>query len=82
MTTLEVMKESTHALLQRGHLMCTYDHIHPPSVRDMTNAYDTNATQKTKAPEKTVKKQTKTINLWSILKFSCMLLFTIQYKFT
>ena len=39
----EAMKEATHSLLQRGEKMRTYDVKHPPSVRDMTNAYDTHA---------------------------------------
>ena len=38
----EVMKESTHTLLQRCDSMCMYDPIHPSSIRDMTNAYNTN----------------------------------------
>ena len=40
MTMPEAMKEATHALLQTGDHMRRYDAIHPPSVRDMTNAYD------------------------------------------
>ena len=40
---LEAMKEATHALLQTGDHMRRYDAIHPPSVRDMTNAYDSTA---------------------------------------
>ena len=43
MTMPEAMKEATHSLLQRGEKMRTYDVKHPPSVRDMTNAYDTHA---------------------------------------
>ena len=39
----EAMKEATHALLQTGDHMRRYDAIHPPSVRDMTNAYDSSA---------------------------------------
>ena len=39
----EAMKEATHSLLQRGESMRTYDVKHPPSVRDITNAYDTHA---------------------------------------
>ena len=34
---------NTYALLQRGDSIRTYDPIHPPSICDMTNAYDTNA---------------------------------------
>ena len=36
----EAMKEATHSLLQRGAIMRTRDAIHPPPVRDMTNAFD------------------------------------------
>ena len=43
MTMPEAMKEATHSLLQRGENMRTYDVKHPPSVRDMTNAFDTHA---------------------------------------
>ena len=39
----EAMKEATHALLQTGDHMRRVDAIHPPSVRDMTNAYDSSA---------------------------------------
>ena len=39
----EAMKEATHALLQTGDHMRRLDAIHPPSVRDMTNAYDSTA---------------------------------------
>ena len=39
----EAMKEATHALLQTGDHMCSYDAVHPPPVQDMTNAYDSNA---------------------------------------
>ena len=39
----EAMKEATHALLQTGDHMRSYDAVHPPPVRDMTNAYDSNA---------------------------------------
>ena len=42
MTTMpEVMKEATHALLQRDVTMQTRDPTHPPSVCDLINAYDT-----------------------------------------
>ena len=37
----EAMKEATHALLQRGATMQTYDAKHPPAVRNLTNAFDT-----------------------------------------
>ena len=40
-TMLEVMKEATHALLQRDVTMQTRDPTHPPSVCDLINAYDT-----------------------------------------
>ena len=43
MTMPEAMKEATHSLLQRGENMRTYDVKHPPSVRDMTNTFDTHA---------------------------------------
>ena len=36
----EAMKEGTHALLQTGDNMRTLNAVHPPSVRNMTNAYD------------------------------------------
>ena len=39
----EAMKETTHALLQTGDHMRRVDAIHPPSVNDMTNAYDSSA---------------------------------------
>ena len=40
----EAMKEATHALLQTGdHNMQRVNAIHPPSVRDMTNAYNSTA---------------------------------------
>ena len=37
---LETMKEATHALFQTGDHMRTLDAVHPPSVRDKTNVYD------------------------------------------
>ena len=43
MTMPEAMKEATHALLQKGPAMRTRDAVHPPPVRDLTNAFDTNA---------------------------------------
>ena len=39
----EAMKEATHTLLQRGPKMRTRDAVHPPPVRDLTNAFDTHA---------------------------------------
>ena len=39
----EAMKEATYALLQTGDNMRRVDPVHPPSVRDMTNAYDSTA---------------------------------------
>ena len=40
---LDTMKEATHSLLQNGKHMCIVAAIHPPSVLDMTNAYDSTA---------------------------------------
>ena len=40
MTMPEAMKEATHVLLQTCDNMRTLDAVHPPSRRDMTNAYD------------------------------------------
>ena len=40
MTMPEAMKEATHALLQTGDHRHSLDAVHPPSVRDMTNAYN------------------------------------------
>ena len=39
----EAMQEATHTLLQRGPKMRTRDAVHPPPVRDLTNAFDTHA---------------------------------------
>ena len=39
----EAMKEATHALFQKGPAMRTRDAVHPPPIRDLTNAFDTNA---------------------------------------
>ena len=39
----EAMKEATHTLLQKGPSMQTRDAVHPPPVRDLTNAFDTHA---------------------------------------
>ena len=43
MTMPEAMQEATHTLLQRGPSMRTRDAVHPPPVRDLTNAFDTHA---------------------------------------
>ena len=39
----EAMNETTHTLLQTGKEMRIRDAVHPPPVRDMTNAYNTTA---------------------------------------
>ena len=36
----DVMKGTTYVLLQTGEKMCIVGAVHPPSVRDMRNAYD------------------------------------------
>ena len=43
MTILDAMKEATYALLQTGEKMPMVDAVHPPYVRNMTNAYDSTA---------------------------------------
>ena len=36
----DAMKETTHTLIQTGKKIYMVDAVHPPSVHDMTNAYD------------------------------------------